>query len=183
VRLQPQLISPTRQEDICGNLAGLRQFLIIENDAGSFFELGGALQYLSRMSDELSVDQKFERLKDALRRDHEKDVQDAVWSFSTALNDWVITDEVVERLLAILTDEEMYRSPFAGYLLNFFELESRRLTDRQKWLCIRFLNAHGDRFTDGFSSIIAGELRAGLYLRMKRPNPEQWDDYQKMQRN
>ena len=88
----------------------------------------------------------------------------------------------LKRLLAILTKQEMYRSPFAGHLLQFFEVESTHLSDRQKWLYIRFLSAHGDEFTDGFSSQMVGELRAGLFLRMKKPNPQQWADYEEMQR-
>lgn len=134
------------------------------------------------MSDEISIDQKFERLQDALSRDHEKDVQDVIWSFSAALNNWAIADELVERLLALLAVEGMDRSPFAGTLLQFLQIESDQLTDQQKWLFIRFLNEDGDNFKDGYSSLIVGELRAGLYLRMKKPNPQQWEDYQKMQR-
>ena len=140
-----------------------------------------ALQYRSRVSSEIGSDQKFEQLQDALRRDHEKDVLDAVWSFSAAANNWKIADEVVERMLALLSSEGMCRSPFAGYLLQFLEQESNHLTDHQKWLCIRFLNEQGDNFKDGHSSLIVGELRSGLYLRMKKPNPLQWEDYQKMQ--
>jgi hypothetical protein len=132
--------------------------------------------------DEIGVEDKFERLQDALRRDHEKDIVDAVWSFSAALNNWKITDAVVERLLVLLREEQMYRSPFAGSLLQFFETESNHLTDHQKWLCIRFLNEQGDNFKDGYSSLMVGELRSGLYLRMKKPNPQQWEDYRKMQR-
>ena len=129
------------------------------------------------------MDHKFERLQDALHRNNQKDVLDALWPFSAALNDWDIADNVVERLLAILTQEEMYQAPFAGHVLQFFEVESAHLTDRQKWPCICFLNAHGNGFTDGFSSQMIAELRAGLFLRMKKPNPQQWDDYQKMQRD
>jgi hypothetical protein len=133
--------------------------------------------------DDLSIDHKFERLQDALHRNDEKAVLDALWPFSAALNASELADDVVERLLAILTKQEMHQSPYAGHLLLFLEVESKRLTDRQKWYCIRFLNAHGHKFTDGFSSQMVGELRAGLFLRMKKPNPQQWDDYQKMQRD
>ncbi|HET8888646.1 MAG TPA: hypothetical protein VFQ41_07060 [Candidatus Angelobacter sp.] len=134
------------------------------------------------MPNEINVDEKFARLQDALRRDHEKDVLDAVWSFSASANNWKIADEVVERMLALLSSEGMYRSPFAGPVLQFLEVESNHLTDHQKSLCIRFLNEQGDNFKDGYSSLIVGELRSGLYLRMKKPNPQQWEDYQKMQR-
>ena len=133
------------------------------------------------MPDDFSIDHKFGRLQDALHRNDQKAVLDALGPFSAAVNDPEIADNVVERLLTILTQEEMYKSPYAGHLLQFFEMESERLTDRQKWFCIRFLNAHGNKFTDGFSSQMIGELRAGLFLRMKKPNPQQWDDYQKMQ--
>jgi hypothetical protein len=129
------------------------------------------------------MDHKFERLQDALHRNDQKDVLDALWPFSAVLNDSEIADDVVEGLLAILTKQEMYQSPYAGHLLQFLEVESKRLTDRQKWFCIRFLNTHGNGFTDAFSSQMVGVLRAGLFLRMKKPNPQQWADYQKMQRD
>lgn len=129
------------------------------------------------------MDHKFERLQNALHRNNQKDVLDALWPFSAAVNDWEIADEVVDGLLTILAKQEMCQSPFAGHVLQFFEVESKHLTDRQKWFCIRFLNAHGNEFTDGFSSQMIAELRAGLFLRMKKPNPQQWDDYQKMQRD
>lgn len=132
------------------------------------------------MTKGFTLDQKIERLEDTLHRANEKDVIDAVCSLGAAANDWQIADKIVERLLVILTNEEMYQSPLAGYLLQFFEVESNHLTDRQKWLCIRFLNAQGDKFKDGFSSLMVGELRSGLYLKMKKPIPQQWEDYQKM---
>jgi hypothetical protein len=133
------------------------------------------------MPDE-STDERFARLQHALQRDNEKDVHNALWSLSAAKNGWKISDEIVERLLTLLRDGLSNRTPFSGDLLHFFEMESKHLTDHQKWLCICFLNALGDEFTDGFSSLVVGELRRGLYLKMKKPNPQQWDDYQKMQR-
>ena len=135
------------------------------------------------MPDEISIDEKFACLQNALQRGNEKDIRDAMWALSAAKNNWKTSDEVVERLLALLTSEELRRSPFAGDLLHFLEMESNHLTDHQKWLCICFLNAHGDDFPDGYSCLIVGELRTGLYLRMKKPKPQQWDDYQKMQRS
>lgn len=155
----------------------------VRNRYVAYVERYAALQYRNRVPDEISVDQRFERLQNALRRDHEKDVQDVIWSFSAALNNWAIADEVVERLLVLLADEGMDRSPFSGTLLQFLQIESDHLTDHQKWLCIRFLNKNGDNFKDGYGSLIVGELRSGLYLRMKKPNPQQWDDYQKMHRS
>jgi hypothetical protein len=136
---------------------------------------------------ESNIDEKFARLQDALQRDNEKDVQDAMFDLGGIRNDWVeIPDEVVERILTLLRNEEMYISPYAGHVLNFFEFESYRLTDRQKWLCIGFLNAHGDEFSHVHSHQVVIELRYGRYgdwLKMKKPNPQQWEDYQKMQGN
>ena len=108
------------------------------------------------------------------------DVKEAIWSLSASANDWKISDELVGKILALLADEEGCRSPFSGDLLMFFEVESAHLTDHQKWLCVRFLNAHGDKFRDGYSSLVVNELRTGLYLKMKKPNPQQWKDYQAM---
>lgn len=91
---------------------------------------------------------------------------------------------MVERLLTLLKDEEMYKSPYAGNLLLFFTFECDRLTDHQKWLCIRFLNAHADKFSDTHTRQVLDELRYGHYrdyLKMKKPNPQQWKDYQQMQ--
>jgi hypothetical protein len=40
-------------------------------------------------------------------------------------NNWIrIPDEVVERVLTLLRDEEIYESPLAGHILNFFEFKS-----------------------------------------------------------
>jgi hypothetical protein len=134
--------------------------------------------------DELNFREKFARLEDALRRENKKDVQDAMFDLGGTTNDWAeIPDEVVEHLLTLLRNEAMYKSPYAGHILNFFEFESPRLTDRQKWLCIGFLNAHGDEFRDVFAHQVVVELRCGLYgdhLKMKKPNPQQWKDYLKM---
>lgn len=132
----------------------------------------------------MNIDGKFEQLKDALGRDNENDVQQSMWLLSAVANDWSkIPDEVVERLLSLLQDDEMYTSPYAGHLLNVFEFESNKLTDHQKWLCVDFLNAYGDQFRDVHSRQVVTELRYGLYsdyLKMKKPNPQQWKDYQRM---
>jgi hypothetical protein len=143
-----------------------------------------AERYRNCVPDELKLQEKLARLEDALRRDNKKLVQDAMFDLGATSNDWAeIPDEVVERLLTLLRNEGMYKSPCAGHVLNFFEFESPRLTDRQKWLCIGFLNAHGDEFRDVFAHQVVVELRYGLYgdhLKMKKPNPQQWKDYLKM---
>ena len=132
----------------------------------------------------MSIDEKFERLEDAILRDNESDSQAAIFDFGAITNDWAkIPDEVVERLLRLLSSQEMYKSPCSGHVLNFFESESRYLTDRQKWLCIVFLNENGDKFSDLHSQQVVTELRYGRYqdyLKMQRPSPQQWKDYQKM---
>lgn len=138
------------------------------------------------MPDEINVSEKIERLRSRLVQQDEEGVQDAIFNLGAIRNDWTkIPDAIVESLLTLLRSEEMYKSPLAGHVLNFFEFESPRLTDRQKWLCIGFLNAHGDEFQDVHSRQVVAELRYGRhgdYLKMKKPNPQQWDDYQKMQR-
>jgi hypothetical protein len=135
------------------------------------------------VAEETNVDDKFARLQDALQRDNENDVQEAIFNLGSIRNDWPqIPDEVVERILTLLRNEEMYKSQQAGHVLNFFEFESPRLTDRQKWLCIGFLNAHGNEFSDVHSQQVVTELRYGLYgdyLKMKKPTPQR-KDYQKM---
>ena len=137
------------------------------------------------MSGEINIENKFGHLQDALRRDSEEDVQNALFDLGGIRNDWSeMPDEVVERLLTLLRSEKMYNSPYAGHLLQFFEFESARLTDRQKWLCIGFLKAHGDKFSDVHSQQVVIELRYGRYgdyLKMKKPNSQQWNDCQEMQ--
>lgn len=139
------------------------------------------------MTDEINLDEKFACLQDALERDNEKDVQSAMFDLGAIRNGWTeIPDEVVERLLTLLRNEEMYKSQCAGHVLSFFEFESSSLTDRQKWLCIGFLNAHGNEFSGVHSQQVVTELRYGRYgdyLKMKKPTSQQWKDYQKMQGN
>ena len=139
------------------------------------------------MSDEISVEGKFVRLGDCLAGNDEEGVRDAIFDLGGIRNEWTkIPDEVVERLLTLLRNEKMYKSSLAGHILTFFEFESDKLTDRAKWLCIGFLNAHGDEFSDVHSQQVVTELRYGLYgdyLKMKKPNAQQWKDYQKMQGN
>src|SRR5258708_36814280 len=89
------------------------------------------------------VDEKFQRLRRCLSEHDEKDVQDALFDLSAVSNDWIrIPDEVAERLLTLLENEEMYKSRLAAHLLNFFQLESKSLKERGNWLCIGFFNAH-----------------------------------------
>jgi len=59
----------------------------------------------------------------------------------------------------------MYRSEVAAHILNYFEFESPHLTSWQKSLCIDFLKAHGDQFSDVHSQEVVAELRHGDYLK------------------
>ena len=139
------------------------------------------------MPDETDIANKFAHLHEVLQQDNEKALQGAIFDLGRIANDRAeIPDEVVERLLTLLRNEEMHKSPYAGHVLNFFEFQSGQLTDRAKWLCIGFLNAHGDEFSHVHSRQVVTELRYGLYgdwLKMKKPNAQQWQDYQSMQRN
>lgn len=93
-------------------------------------------------------------------------MQRAVFDLGGISNNWaVIPDEVVERLLTLLRSENMYKSDLAGHLLNFFEFESPRLSERAKWLCVGFLNAHGNEFAHVHSRQVVAELREDGYLR------------------
>ena len=65
----------------------------------------------------------------------------------------------------MLTNEQMYKSPFAGQVLNYFEFESDRLSAAQKSKCIGFLKAHGDQFDHVHSCQVVAELRHGTYLK------------------
>ena len=76
-----------------------------------------------------------------------------------------VPDQLVECLPNLLRREHMYESPLAGYLLNFFEFEAPNLTPRQKALCLGFLNAHGERFSQFHSQQVVSELRTKNYLR------------------
>jgi hypothetical protein len=76
-----------------------------------------------------------------------------------------IPDATVERLLALLKNEEKYGSKFAGQILNFFEFESCHLTDHQKRLCVEFLREHGDHFNHVHSRQVVTELRHDHYLK------------------
>jgi hypothetical protein len=137
------------------------------------------------MPDEVTLDKGFAQLQACLAQNDEQGVQDAIYGLGAINNDWVaIPDEVVERILAILRSEGMLKSQLARHLLNFFEFESLHLSDRQKWLCIGFLNEYGDKFENVLTQQVVGELRFGRYgdyLKLKKPNAQQWKDYQKMQ--
>jgi len=112
------------------------------------------------------IDPKFARLHRYISQRDSEGIGKAIFGLSPIHNGWEsVADEVVERLLAMLTKEEMYKSPFAGQVLNYFEFESDRLSAAQKSQCISFLKNHGDRFDHVHSRQVVAELRHGTYLR------------------
>lgn len=89
----------------------------------------------------------------------------AIYDLGAARNSsGTIPDEVVEGLLTLLRSDDMYKSNLAGNVLRFFEFRTSNLSARQKWLCIGFLNAHGDEFTNPRGQRAVAELREGNYL-------------------
>jgi len=104
-------------------------------------------------------------LKDAIKSNDEKAVQDAIFNldhFGNYSN--VIPDDIPLGLLDILRNDEMKSSPLAGYILNFFEFEASYLSAKAKDRCAGFLNAWGDKFKHVHSSQVVAQLREGCYL-------------------
>ena len=115
--------------------------------------------------EDLDSTERLAQLKEHLALGNEDAVQQVVFELGPVHNGWqAVPDGVVEGLLTILRNPEMFTSPLAGHLLNYFEFESPRLTPHQKQLCKAFLNAHGNRFTDVFSMQVVAELREGNWL-------------------
>jgi hypothetical protein len=115
--------------------------------------------------DAKQFERQFTALNESLDIGDADRVQKAIFDLSPIANNWTtIPDEVVERLLTLLRSEAMYKSRLACHVLSYFEFEASRLSERQKWLCVGFLNAHGDEFTDTHSQQVVAELREGNYL-------------------
>jgi len=113
-----------------------------------------------------SVGEKFARLRECLSIDDAEGVRHVIFALSPICNDWAaIPEEVVEQLLTLLRNGDMYKSRLAGHVLNYFEFEAHNLSARQKWLCIGFLNAHGSQFIDVHSRQVVAELLEGNYLK------------------
>jgi hypothetical protein len=118
-----------------------------------------------------SVAEKFSRLHECLNIGDADGVQQAIFDLSPIHNGWAgVPDEVVEQLLALLRTTEIYKSRLAGHVLNYFEFEASRLSPRQKSLCVGFLKAHGDKFTEVHSRQVVVELRNGNYLATPSPD-------------
>jgi hypothetical protein len=115
--------------------------------------------------DSRKIQEKFAYLRACLDIGDADNVEQVIFDLGSAHNQWdAIPDEIVEGLLTLLRSGEMYKSRLAGRVLNYFESEAPRLSSRQKHLCIGFLNAHGDEFTDVHSQQVVSELREGKYL-------------------
>jgi hypothetical protein len=113
----------------------------------------------------LSIEQRFGLLRECIALGNADGVQQVIFDLGPIPNRWrAVPDEVIERLLTLLRSDDMYDSPLAGHVLNYFDFEAPRLTARQKSLCTGFLNAHGDQFTDVLSRQVVAELREGTYL-------------------
>jgi hypothetical protein len=120
----------------------------------------------NRLPAEEEVAPKIARLRENIELRDEDGVQQAVFDLNPVVNGWKrVPDEVVEQLLTLLRNEEMYSSQLASHVLNYFEFESPHLSSRQKSLCLGFLKAHGDKFTHIYSQQVVGELLEGDYLK------------------
>lgn len=124
------------------------------------------MRYRASVLENTNIEESVARLRECIAHGDADGVQDAIFGLSPLENGWkTVPDEVVERLLTLLRSEQMYKSHLAGHVLNYFEFESPRLSSRQKWLCIGFLNAHGDQFVDVHSRQVVTELRYEAYLK------------------
>ena len=70
------------------------------------------------------LDPKFARLHKCIAQRDAHGVQNAIFGLSPIHNGWkAVPDEVVERLLTMLANEQMYKSPFAGHVLITLNLK------------------------------------------------------------
>jgi hypothetical protein len=99
-------------------------------------------------------------------------VQDAIFELGRQrTSDNLIDDEIAFQVLAILRRPEMWNSQLAGHVMNFFEFEAPRLSQRAKDRCAAFLREWGNQFTDVHGVQVVGELLYGPYLQPAPPKP------------
>jgi hypothetical protein len=111
-------------------------------------------------------------LQSAIASEDSEAIQDAVYELGKCRNtEGLIDDEVAFEVLAILRSSEVWNSTFGGHLLNFFEFEAPRLSQRAKDRCEAFLREWGNQFTDVHSVQVVGELLYGTYLKPVPPKP------------
>jgi len=136
-----------------------------ECHSGESHHRDAAHKWNSLPSDE-QVEQKIAILRERIELADADGIQKAIFALSPVPNGWkAVPDLVVEQLLTLLRDVNMYASEAASYVLNYFEFESPHLSKRQKSLCLGFLEAHGDQFTHFHSQQVVTELRFGDYLK------------------
>jgi len=109
-------------------------------------------------------------LESAIAGNDPRAVQDAVFALGDdRMPGALFEDEVAFEVLAILKRPEMRASPLAAHLLNFFEYQAPRISQRAKDRCSAFLREWGDTFTHLYSQHVVAELRAGPYLKLEPP--------------
>ena len=75
-----------------------------------------------------------------------------------------VDDEIAFEIIAILRRPEMKTSALSGHILNFFEFEAPRISQRAKDRCAMFLREWGNEFAHVHSVQVVAELREGAYL-------------------
>ena len=109
------------------------------------------------------------RLESALASNDSEVVQDAVFSLGKDLRaGQLLDDEIAFDILTLLKRPDMSSSPLAGHVLNYFEYEAPRISQRAKDRCAAFLREWGDTFTHFHALQVVTELRFGPYL---KPEP------------
>jgi hypothetical protein len=111
----------------------------------------------------------FARLESALESNDPEAVQDAVFALrgETSSGEF-LEDEIAFGVIALLKRSDLSSSPLAAHLLNYFEFEAPRISQRAKDRCAAFLREWGDSFTHFHSQQVVTELRHGPYL---KPEP------------
>jgi hypothetical protein len=101
----------------------------------------------------------FARLESALASNDPEAVQDAVFSLRDDLSSGQpLEDEIAFGILSLLKRPDLRSSPLAAHLLNYFEFEAPRISQRAKERCAAFLREWGDTFTHFHSQQVVTEL-------------------------
>ena len=109
-------------------------------------------------------------LENAIAANDAEAVQQAIFDLGeVALLAGAVGDSVAFEVLAILKRPDMRASPHSGHLLNFFEFEADRISQRAKDRCAAFLREWGDTFTHVHSRQVVAELKSGPYLKEAPP--------------
>ena len=110
------------------------------------------------------------RIEAAIAANDPKAVQDAIFAVNDRLlSDGQIEDSVAFEILSFLKRPEMSSSPLAAHLLNYFEFEAQRISQRAKDRCAAFLREWGDTFSHFHAQQVVAELRSGPYLKPESP--------------